>query len=91
MRQPSALLIVDAGHAGAARGAEAVEAGEPLGLDERPEGFALDVEGFKLGGELLLAERDAGAGFFVGGREDFHLGAGLRRGRLPGLQCVRGW
>jgi hypothetical protein len=69
MRQPDALLIVDAGQAGAAGGAETVETGEPLGFDERAEGFALDVESFKLGGELLLAEADAGAGFFVRGRQ----------------------
>ena len=87
MRQPSALLIFDAGQARAAGGAEAVEAGEPFGLDERPQGFALGVEGFKLGGELLLAEGDAGPGFLMGGGKDFNLGAGLGEGGFLGLSA----
>ena len=45
-----ALLIFGAGQAGAAGGGEAVETGEPLGLDERPQGFALGVEGVELSG-----------------------------------------
>ena len=38
-----ALLIVDTRQSGAAGGTEAVKAGEPLGLNERPKGFALDL------------------------------------------------
>lgn len=75
-----ALLIVDAGEACSARGAEAIEAGEPFGLDERAKGFALGVEGFKLSGEFPLAESNASAGFLVSGRLDFNLAARLGEG-----------
>ena len=86
-----ALLIINAGKAGAARGGEAVEADEPLGLDQRAEGFALGVEGGQFGVELLLAEGDAGAGLVQGAGQRLQPGRGLRRARLPGLQCAPGW
>ncbi len=76
----SALLIIDAREASAARAAESIEAGEPFGLDERTEDFALGVEGFKLSGEFLLAEGNAGPGFLVSGGLDFDLAAGLGEG-----------
>lgn len=80
-----ALLIVDAGQTGSAGGAEAIEAGEPFGLDERAEGFALGVQSFKLSSEFPLAVSNAGAGFLVSGRLDFNLAAGPGEGGLLGF------
>jgi hypothetical protein len=72
-----ALLIVDAGDTSAARAAETVKADKPLGIDERPDSFALDIEGVELNDKLLLMGCDAGAGFFMCPGLDFNLGAGL--------------
>lgn len=83
-----ALLIVDTRQSGAAGGAEAVKAGEPLGFNERPEGFALDVEGLKLRGELVLAESDAGTGFFVGARMELNLGTSLSKRGFLGFSSL---
>ena len=80
-----ALLIVDAGHAGASGIGDAVEAGEPLGLDERPENFALGVECVELSCELMLTVIDAGAGLFQSAGHDFHLDTGLCQCGLQGL------
>ena len=82
-----ALLIVDAGEAGAARGAEAIKAGEPFGLDEGPESIALGVQCFKLSSEFPLAERNASASFLVSGRLDFNLAAGLGEGGFLGFSA----
>lgn len=59
---PGALLIVDAGQAGAAGAGETVIPSEPLRLDEGTERFALGVEGGQPGGVLLMAHGDSGAG-----------------------------
>ena len=45
-----ALLVVGSGDAGAARAGEAVEVGQPVGLDFGTKGFAAGVERRKLGG-----------------------------------------
>jgi len=85
-----ALLVFDAGQAGAAGAGEAVVADEPFGPDERAEGLALGVERGHFGVDLLLAKRGAGAGFVQGGGEGFHLRArGGQRGflRLAALQA----
>ncbi len=71
-----ALLVVDAGDAGAAGAGEAVVADEPLSTDERTEGFALGIQGGEFGGELLLAGCGAHTGLFEGAGEGFHLGSG---------------
>jgi hypothetical protein len=81
------LLIVYAGQTGAAGGAETVETGEPLRFDERAEGLALGVEGAKLGGKLLLAKSDAGAGSIVCGRQNFDLSARLGEGGFEGFSA----
>ena len=71
-----ALLVIDAGDAGAARAGEAVIANKTVGLDERTEGFALEGEGGQFGGDLLVAKGCAGTGFVQGGSKRFHAGAG---------------
>jgi hypothetical protein len=84
------LLIFREGEAGATGAGDAVKADEVFGLDERTEGVALSVESGELGGELLVAEGGAGAGFFKGGGEGFDLGtSGGERGflRLSALQA----
>jgi hypothetical protein len=55
--------------------AEAVEAGEPLGLDERPEGFALGVERGLFAGDSAWRRRRV-RGLVEGGGERLDLGAG---------------
>ena len=84
-----ALLIVNAGEAGAARGAETIEAGEPFGLDERAKGFALGVQGLELSGKFTLAESDAGAGFLVSRRLDFNLAARQGEGGFLGFSAFK--
>ena len=85
-----ALLIFGAGDAGAAGGGDAVEAGQPVGIESRADGFALGVESGEFGGELLLAGGHAGADAIHLGGKQLHLGAGLgQRGflRLGALQA----
>jgi hypothetical protein len=77
-----ALLVVNAGQAGSARGGKAVKTGEPLRLDEWPHGIELSLDGIELGGEFLLAEGDAGARFFVSRCQSFYLGAGTGQSRF---------
>jgi hypothetical protein len=73
-----ALLIFSAGNTGAAGGAEAVEAGEQIGLDEGPEGFALGSESNLLAFNLDLAETYAFASLVEsnGQRLDLEAGCG---------------
>jgi hypothetical protein len=71
-----ALLVVDAGEAGAARAAEAIITHENFRLDQRAEGFALSVECDESGGVFLMAEGHAGSGCVEGGGERFNQGAG---------------
>ena len=68
-----ALLIVNPGEAGAAGAAEAIEADEHIGLDERAEGFALDGKLGQFAVEVGLAKGDAGAGLVEGGGERLDL------------------
>ena len=84
-----ALLIINAGNASASGGAEAVEAGERLRIDEGAEGFALEVEGGLLEFELGLAEADALAGLVQGGGERFNLGAGSGERGFLGLGALQ--
>lgn len=71
-----ALLIVNAGQSGAARTAKTVEANKHFRLDERTEGFTLDVECGKFMIELSLAKCDAGPRVVESGNEQLNLSAG---------------
>jgi hypothetical protein len=82
-----ALLVIDAGDAGAAGAGDAVETEELLGVDKRAEGLAGGVESGQFGGEVLLAEGDAGAGFVESGGEGFDLGAGGGEGGFLGFRA----
>jgi hypothetical protein len=73
-----ALLIFSAGNTGAAGGAEAVETGEQIGLDEGSEGFTLGSKSGLLAFNPGLAEADAFAGLVesAGERLDLEAGSG---------------
>ena len=71
-----ALLIFNAGETSAAGGAESIKAHDPLGLDKRPDGFALGGEGGLLAGDFGLAKTDAFAGIVECGGKRLYLGAG---------------
>lgn len=84
-----ALLIVSAGKTGSTRGDETVKTGEPFGFNESTDRFALGVERFKLGVELLLAEGDAGADLLVGARESLYLCARLGERGFRGFRSFQ--
>jgi len=71
-----ALLIFSAGNTGAAGGAEAVEAGEQIDLDEGPEGFTLGSKSGLLAFNIGLAETDAFASLVESSSQRFDLEAG---------------
>ncbi len=87
-----ALLIFGAGDACTARSGNAVEAGEPLGVDGDAEGLARGVERGELGGKFLLAIGDLRADSFEGLGLDLDLLARLGEGGLlrfgPLQACV---
>ena len=70
-----ALLVVDAGNAGAARAGEPVVANEPVGANERTEGLTFGIQGGEFGGVFLLAFCCADARFVECAGEGFHLRA----------------
>jgi len=83
------LLVVNAGQAGAAGAGKAVVADQRLGLDERSEGIAFNIESGQFGGELLLAECGAGAGFVQGASEGLDQGAGGAKRGFLGISALQ--
>lgn len=84
-----ALLVFRAGEAGAAGAGEAVEANEPFRLNELTKRFAFGIERGQFGGELVLADCDAGTGFVEGGGEGFDLGASDGERGFLGLRALK--